>query len=239
LERKKLVQFTLIAAIIGFMLAIQLQTTKRPVVRDTRDIWDLRKDLKQEQELTRHLLLEIRRHDEKIESYQQSRSANQEAALEETVRELRKEAGLTDVSGPGLVITIQPFASDDYTGEVAYTVSPELLKRFINELNMYGAKEIAVADERITNTTAIRDVNGITKVGKSSLSSLPIQVKVLADDVALLHNRLMASTIGDDFIIENLQMIVSEPMETVVIPKYEGDWRARYMKAVKAEKEEE
>lgn len=65
--RKKLVHFTVIMAIIGFMLAIQVQTTKQPAVRDTRDIWQLRQDLKKEQQLEQQLLLEIRRNDEKIQ----------------------------------------------------------------------------------------------------------------------------------------------------------------------------
>ncbi|WP_051529947.1 DUF881 domain-containing protein [Anoxybacillus tepidamans] len=219
------------------MLAVQLQTKRHPVVRDTRDIWELRKDLKQEQELEQQLLLEIRHNDEKIQNYKQSRSVNQRAALEETVNELKREAGLTEISGPGLLLTIEPFYPDNYVGPVVNTVSPELLKRFINELNMYGAKEIAIANERITNTTAIRDVNGVTKIGNTKVSSLPIQVKVIADNVTTFHNRLKASTIFDDFVIENLQITVSEPMTTVVIPKYDGNWHIRYMKAVQAEKE--
>lgn len=136
------------------MLAVQFQTTKRPIVRDTRDIWELREDLKHEQELEQQLLLEIRRSDEQIQNYEQNHSTDQEAALQETVAELKKEAGLTEVQGPGLILTIESFYPENYVGPITYTISPELLKRFVNELNMYGAKEIAIADERITNTTA-------------------------------------------------------------------------------------
>ncbi|WP_369824150.1 DUF881 domain-containing protein [Anoxybacillus sp. UARK-01] len=236
--RKKLVHFTVIMAIIGFMLAIQVQTTKQPAVRDTRDIWQLRQDLKREQQLEQQLLLEIRRNDEKIQNYLQNPAGNQAATLQETVEELRKEAGLTETTGPGVVLTIEPFYPEDYVGPITYTISPELLKRLINELNMYGAKEIAVADERLANTTAIREVNGVTKIGKKSISSLPIQVKVISDDVTTLYNHLKVSTIYDDFVTENLQITVSEPMPAVSIPKYNGQWRVRYMQTVKAEKEE-
>ncbi|WP_246363803.1 DUF881 domain-containing protein [Anoxybacteroides tepidamans] len=238
MKRKTILHFTLIAAIIGFMLAVQFQTTKRPIVRDTRDIWELRQDLKQEQELEQQLLLEIRRNDEKIQNYEQNHLADQQTALQETVDELKKEAGLTEIRGAGLILTIAPFYPENYVGPIAYTVSPELLKRFINELNMYDAKEIAIANERITNTTAIRDVNGVTQVGNAKISSLPIQVKVISDDVTTLYNRLKVSTIYDDFVIENLQLTVSEPMSAIVIPKYYREWQIRYMEAVKAEKEE-
>ena len=42
---------TVITFIIGFMIAIQFQTVKEPVVRDTRDTWQLREDLVKEKEL--------------------------------------------------------------------------------------------------------------------------------------------------------------------------------------------
>ncbi|WP_228485614.1 DUF881 domain-containing protein [Thermaerobacillus caldiproteolyticus] len=238
LERKKMIHFTLITTIIGFMLAVQFQTIRQPVVRDTRDIWELRKDLKQEQELQHRLLLEIRDYEEKLHSYEKKQSTSKETVLQETVNELKQEAGLTEAKGAGLVLTIEPFYPDNYVGPITETVSPELLKRLVNELNMYGAKEIAIANERIINTTAIRDVNGVTKVNNRKLTSLPIEVKVIADDVQSLYSHLQVSNILDDFIIENLQLTVSKPMSTVILPPYEGQVRVKYMKAVKAEKEE-
>lgn len=222
------------------MLAVQFRSTKDPIVRDTRDIWELRQDLKREQQLQQQLLLEIRRNDDQIANYEQTRSIDEEAMLQKTVAELKEEAGLTEIKGPGLVLTIEPFYPENYVGPITHTVSPELLKRLINELNMYGAKEIAIANARITNTTAIRDVNGVTKVGNVKIASLPIEVKIISNDVSTLHNHLKVSTISDDFVIENLQLTVSDPISTVVIPKYDGQWHdVRYMEAVEAEKEGE
>ncbi|ANB59743.1 hypothetical protein GFC30_1424 [Anoxybacillus amylolyticus] len=229
-------QFTLIAAIIGLMLAVQLRSTKDPVVRDTRDIWELRQDLKRELQLQQQLLLEIRRSDDQLAAYEQARSTDQEAALRKTLAELKEEAGQTTVQGTGLILTIEPFYPESYVGPVVRTVSPELLNRLINELNEYGAKEIAVANTRLTNTTAIRDVNGLTKVGNVKISSFPLEVKIIADDVSTLHHHLKVSPLFDDFVIENLQLTVSEPISTVVIPQSEEKWHVRYLQTVNAEK---
>jgi uncharacterized protein YlxW (UPF0749 family) len=220
------------------MFAVGLQTTSHPKIRDTRDIWELRADLKTEQQLQRQLLLEMEDYEGKLQDYKQKQRSNQEAVLRETVRELEQEAGLTKAEGPGVVLRIEPFYSDNYVGPITETVSPELLQRLINELNMYGAKEIAIADERITNTTAIRDVNGITKIGDRKISSLPIEVKVIADDAEMLYNRLNVSTIRDDFIVENLQLTISKPLAMVVIPPSHEKWNVKYMETVKAKKEE-
>jgi uncharacterized protein YlxW (UPF0749 family) len=220
------------------MFAVGLQTTLHPKIRDTRDIWELRADLKKEQQLQQQILLEMEDYEEKLRDYKQKQHSNQEAVLHETVRELEQEAGLTKAEGPGVVLTIKPFYSDNYVGPISETVSPELLQRLMNELNMYGAKEIAIADERITNTTAIRDVNGITKIGDRKISSLPIEVKVIADDAEMLYNRLNVSTIRDDFIVENLQLTISKPLATVVIPPSHEKLNIKYMETVKAKKEE-
>lgn len=229
-------QFTLIAIIIGGMLAVQIRSTKDPVVRDTRDIWELRQDLKRELQLQQQLLSEIRRSDDQLAAYEQARSTDQEAALKKTLAELKEEAGQTAVQGPGLILTIEPFYPESYVGPVVRTVSPELLHRLINELNEYGAKEIAVANTRLTNTTAIRDVNGLTKVGNVKIASFPLEVKIIADDVAALHHHLKVSPLFDDFVIENLQLTVSEPISTVVIPQSEEKWHVRYMETVSTEK---
>ena len=42
---KKYISMAFITLIIGFMMAIQFQTVKEPVVRDTRNTWELREDL--------------------------------------------------------------------------------------------------------------------------------------------------------------------------------------------------
>ncbi|MFK4998042.1 hypothetical protein ACI2OX_13650 [Bacillus sp. N9] len=68
LSRAKL-SFTLITFIIGFMIAIQFQTVNEPVVRDTRDMWELRKQLAKEMEIQSKLLDEIRVNENRIDKY--------------------------------------------------------------------------------------------------------------------------------------------------------------------------
>lgn len=132
---KKGLSFTLLTTIFGLMLAIQFQTIKEPIVRDTRDMWELRDDLKEEQQLQVKLLSEIRKYDEIIETYKLEENENPEAALKETLNVLKEEAGLTEVEGPGVIITIDRLFSEDILGMELDNISPDLLKRLINELN--------------------------------------------------------------------------------------------------------
>lgn len=232
MTRKTTWHFTFVSLIIGFMLAVQFQTSHEPTVRDTRDIWEIRQELKKEQELHEQLLTEIRKYEETLEKYKQQREESKGAILRQTVEELKKEAGLTEVVGEGVVLYVEQMYDESYVGPVTDTVSADLLRRLINELNMYGAEHISIADQRIVNTTVIRDINGVTKVDAHPLRFFPIEVKVIAADAEKLYNRLKASTIADDFALENLQLTISEPQQRVVIPPYDGTVRVKQMEAV-------
>ena len=43
-------------------------------------------------------------------------------------------------------------------------ISPDLLKRLINELNDMMPQNISIDEQRVINTTVIRDINGETKI---------------------------------------------------------------------------
>ncbi|SFA53442.1 Uncharacterized conserved protein YlxW, UPF0749 family [Anoxybacillus pushchinoensis] len=232
LTQKTIWHFTLVSFIIGFMLAVQFQTNNEPNVRDTRDIWEIRQDLKKEQELHEQLLTEIRKYEETIEKYEQQRAESKGTVLRQTLEELKKEAGLTEVVGEGVVLYIEQMYDESYVGPIHDTVSADLLRRLINELNMYGAEQMSIAGQRIVNTTVIRDINGVTKVDTYPLRSFPIEVKVIATNAEKLYNRLKASMIVDNFALENLLLTISEPQKRVVIPPYDGTVRVKQMEAV-------
>jgi uncharacterized protein YlxW (UPF0749 family) len=232
---KKGMSFSFLTMIFGLMLAIQFQTIKEPIVRDTRDMWQLREDLKKEQQLQVELLSEIRKYNEIIETYEAEENQNPEVALKETLNVLKEEAGLTDVTGPGIIITINRLFSEELIGEPLPNISPELLKRLINELNSYDAEEISIQGRRVINSTVIRDINGQTKIDNYSLHTYPIEIKVIAKNADKLYNRMNASTTDEDFAIDNLSLSVSNPIDSMTIPAYEDTIRVKNMKPLEIE----
>ncbi len=80
------------------------------------------------------------------------------------------------------MLYIEQMYDESYVGPVSDTISADLLRRLINELNMYGAEHISIADQRLVNTTVIRDINGVTKVDSYPLRSFPIEIKVITPD---------------------------------------------------------
>jgi uncharacterized protein YlxW (UPF0749 family) len=235
----KNLSFSIIAAIIGLMVAIQFQTVREPEVRETRDTWQLREDLMKEKEIQSKLLLEIRSNEEKIAKYETERQQSKEEVLRETLDELKDEAGLTEVIGPGITLSIAPAFNLIVEGKNAPSLSPDLLKRLLNEVNMYGAKHVSVDGERVINTTVIRDINRETKINGHSLTTFPIEIKVITDNAQTaekLYNRMKVSEVAENFFIDNLEVKVIRPENDLEIPAYQDSIRIRYMESVKSDK---
>ncbi|MBT2687943.1 DUF881 domain-containing protein [Bacillus sp. ISL-47] len=238
MDSKKKLSFTFITVVIGFMIAIQFQTVKEPVVRDTRDTWQLREDLLKEKELQLKLLREISSNEEKIAQYETKRKQSKEQVLRETLEELRMEAGLSEVTGPGIILAIEPVYEELLLGKQVESVSPDLLKRLVNELNMYDAQHISIDGRRVINTTVIRDINRETMVDGYALNRLPIEIKVItenAQSAEKLFNRMQVSKSAEEFFIDNLRVKVHKPEGPVTIPAYDDALRIRYMEPVKPE----
>lgn len=237
---KKYVNFTAIAIVIGLMLAIQFQTVQEPIVRDTRDTWQLREDYLKEKEIHSKLLKEIRANEEILAKYETERQQSKEQVLRETLNELKMQAGLTDITGPGIVLSIEPAFEDILLGQPAPTISPDLLKRLINELNMSNALYISIDGQRVINTTVIRDINDVTKIDGHSLNELPIEIRVVVENMKLaekIYNVMLASKSAEElYRFDSLRVTISKPSPNVEIPAYQNTIRVQNIEPVESKK---
>ncbi|HEY4554420.1 MAG TPA: DUF881 domain-containing protein [Bacillaceae bacterium] len=226
------ISFTFVALIAGFMIAVQFQTVQEPEIRDTRDIWELRENLKNELDLQSRLLNEIRTNEGRIEKYESEISGSREEALRQTLEELKMEAGMTEATGPGIILTIETVDEALALGGSADTVSPVILKRLVNELNMFGAMHISIDGVRLINTSVIRDINGVTKVDNHPLVTFPFKIHVIAENEQMadrIYNQMQVSPSVEDFFIDNLRVKISKPNKSVVVPAHVDPIRIRYM----------
>lgn len=230
--RDRVIIFTIITIIIGFMLSIQFQTTKEPNVRDTRDILQLRQDLRVEKERQQQLNLEIEKQLTLLN--QLKKEENIEDVMVEALEDLRAQAGLKEVSGEGIIIEISPMFSDFTFGSETQSVPPHLLRFLLNELNIHGAKEVVIGNQRITSVSAIREVTGITQVNARRVTGLPLQIKVLSDDAQKLHHEMIVSQSVEYFAIENLEL-KSTPVNHITLPPYDQVIRVRHLQPIKEE----
>ncbi|UAL49085.1 DUF881 domain-containing protein [Sutcliffiella horikoshii] len=234
---KRKFSFTIITIIVGLMIAIQFQTVQQPIIRDTRDTWQLRSDLNREQEIQSQIIQEIRKYDKILQDYSKERDESKEAIVRETLEELKVEAGLTEMKGPGIKMTVKPLFDEDVLGNIQENISADLLRRFVNELNSYGVEEISIANQRIVSNTIIREINGRTKVNNAWIPNANFEIIVITSDPTKLYNRLQISRAMDEFAIENLLLEVSTPINEVTVPAYDEQIRVKHMEPVKTGKE--
>lgn len=219
-------RFSLILFVIGMMAAIQYNTINEPNSRDTRDVWEVRQELSREKQIHSELLSEIGTLDETLSKYDNTADNSPEQAIKETVEELRAQAGLTEMTGPGIEVSIEPSPEAVAMGLNIEDIAPDLLIRFVNEINRFNGLYVSIDGKRIINTTAIRDINGRTTVNASPIQTPPFAIKIVSgsmENTEKLYNHLMSSLILDDFYIDNLSVVISEPAEELTVEGYEKE----------------
>ncbi|MCE7794696.1 DUF881 domain-containing protein [Salipaludibacillus sp. CUR1] len=221
--------FACVTLIIGYMAAVQFQSHAEPETRDTRNMADLRQALMAEKERQQELNEEISRQQEILNQLEETEDV--EDVMADVIENLQEQAGLTEVTGEGLIIQIDLEFDHNYTGGAISSIPPYLLRLLINDLNIQGAEHIAIGNERIVSTTAIREANGRTLVNGNWLSYFPVEVKVISNDPESLHYAIMSSQSREMFIYENMNFS-SNPVDSLTLPAFDKNYRTRFMEPV-------
>ncbi|POZ57772.1 hypothetical protein LYSIN_02556 [Lysinibacillus sphaericus] len=236
LKKNMYTRITIVLFIIGLMIAVQYNTIQKPAERDTRDIWAIREELAEEKKRHSTLLADIRSLNEVVGRYEQSEKTNLQGVLNETVNRLKQQAGLTDITGPGVILRVEPAPELVAMGYEIKEISPDLLTQLLNELFKYDAASVAIDGNRIVHTTAIRDINGKTTVNSVALSSPPFEIYVGTTTFKAaqkMYNSIQASTFIDSFYLDNFNLVIEEPTELVTIPAYDQPLTNDYLTEVK------
>lgn len=213
MTKKMYRNITIISFIIGFMLAVQYNTVQSPTERYTRDIWEIRQELSAEKARHSELLTAISNLSETVDKYEDAEFNDPELLLQETVNELKGQAGILPISGPGVTLMIEPSEELIQFGYEIKPISPDLLIRLMNDLYRYNVQAIEIDEKRITYNTAIRDINGKTTINSEAIDRTNIQINVITQTIEQaekLRNHLLASTFQDEFYIDNLVLTVND-----------------------------
>jgi uncharacterized protein YlxW (UPF0749 family) len=228
--------FALICLTIGFMLAILFQTNQNPVIRDTRDVNEVRISLQKERERTQFLLSEISKYDQLLYQYATSRDKEDKVAqiMEQEVKRIKRLAGFEDIIGNGFVLRIE---KQEDLNEQDHLFTPQVydedLRMIVNELHAYGAKAISINEQRIVATTAIRNVGDRILVNTIPIQE-PYELKVIGDS-SILIPALKLAGLNDYFKIVS-HSVQFEPKEFIRIPAFEQRIQPYYLEPVKEAK---
>lgn len=158
----------------------------------------------------------------KIEEYRENITNNQKASelLTNDLNQLTGLIGLKDVTGSGVVITLE---DNEYV-----KINPTDLLELINELKLSGAEAISINDERIVyNSYIVCPNNTFIQLNGVQLVS-PYVVKAIGDPT-YLESGLSKKQYGyiDSKRAEGISVKL-ERKDNITINKYNGDLEFKY-----------
>lgn len=162
----------------------------------------------------------------KLNEYKTKRESNQESSelLNNELLQAKTIAGLTDVKGNGVVITLKD-NSDIENGIIEASNLIEL----INELRLAGAEAISINNQRIINMSDIVDIymdggSQFILVNKKRVIS-PYIIQAIGDQ-KYLESALTTKTVG--YIDRYAKNATLEKQNNIKITKYTGDIQIKY-----------
>jgi uncharacterized protein YlxW (UPF0749 family) len=162
----------------------------------------------------------------------------QAKALNETLQEAKKFAGLTELVGPGVEVTLsdapmQP--SIDAPGKFASPLADEAVihdkdvLKVVNELRAAGAEVIMVEDQRVVALTSFRCVGNTVLVNDQKYAS-PFRIRAIGSPKDLIGALKMPEGIYDELRSVSPNMIKIASVDKLVAPAYAGSTSFRYAK---------
>lgn len=194
---------------LGFLIAVQVQTLRsQQMTASTMRAPMLIERLVSSQEQIQQLRAEVDKLREQLREYEgamaEGRTATEEMAAE--LNRLRVLAGLTRVRGSGIVVWLKdadkpPPAPNPEVGMELGIVHDTDLLLLVNELRAAGAEAIAINDQRVVTTTAIRCIGPLITVNGVRISP-PYEVAAIGDP-----DKLGKALTMPDGIVDNLRRL--------------------------------
>ena len=151
------------------------------------------------------------------------------------LKELRYDAGLVAVTGPGLVVTVddshETVKPDGHAN--LYLVHDEDLLRIINELRAAGAEAISINGQRLIGTSEIRCTGPNITVNGNRLPT-PFEIKAIGNPKTLASALDLRGGVKENLKYWGIQMHV-EKKDLLEVPAFAGSFRREYAKAVSEE----
>ena len=245
-HRPWLWQITLLSSVLGGLLALSLKTQDR--IRGEQiggQVPSMRiNELAAQYGSIRESNVQQKK---QIADLQANLSKYQKAAEDEsgTAKLLSKDlqkanilSGLVAVSGPGVVVTLRDsknpppkpadMSNESYI-ELAkfYLIHDQDVQMVLNELKASGAEAIAVNDQRVVSTTAVRCVGPVVMVNNVQTNGSPVKISAVGDPETLMSALTMTNGVRDKF-LNDPSMFSIDKVKSITLPAYAGATPIRF-----------
>lgn len=220
---------------IGIAVQIRTITNTNTTVTQTFTENSLRDEVLRWKEKYDNLYAQLENAEKNLEIIRQEASQDDKVAesKQEEIKLNNMLLGLTDVTGPGIILTLKD--NQGVTAEMVTAVGDDIsfylvhdsdLRLVVNELKNAGAEAISINDQRIVSTSAITCEGNIIKVNGEKIGS-PFAIKAIGSQ-ELLYGSLTRP--GGPIDLFNSQVLSEiKKSNNVEISKYTGVISSKYM----------
>ena len=227
-----------VSIILGIMcclltigICIQIKTVKstNEVVNTNFQENELRGEVLKIKEKYDNLVKELEKAEENLEDEREKATSNDDglAQMEEEIKQGNKMLGLSEVTGQGVIITLQDSqtvtnSALDLNDLVVHDMD---VLSVINELKNAGAEAISINDQRLTPTTAIICDGNVIEINGEKVGA-PFQIKAIG-----LPEQLAALSRPGGYLslLEEYGIVTKlEKSNHITIPKYSGALDFKY-----------
>lgn len=163
-------------------------------------------------------------------------SSKQSAVLNDSLQEMKKFSGVTEVEGPGLTITLRDSTDETLPGtpEDRIIHDGDVL-RVVNELWASGAEAIEVNGHRVVMNTSFRCVGPVIHVEGVPIAS-PVMVRVIGDTKTLEGAIRMPGGILDELKSMDPNMVQLDRVTKHRFKAYSGNTARKFLTVPEAKK---
>lgn len=233
--QKNIIFLSIISLVLGIMIVLSINTNQAAQVdneTNTNELVDYIENL--ETEIT-DLENEIQVARDQIKSLQSSQGEDQShiSNMNNTLTELNINAHLTDIEGPGIIITLNDntigaeFAQKNNPASYVasnYIVHDKDLLYLIRSLAA-ATEACSVNDVRLTDSTSIRCAGTIILINSTRLAP-PYEIKIIGDSDKLIDLLLKSGTYMS--LVYRGMPIQYEERDSITIPAYTGTYSTKY-----------
>lgn len=156
--------------------------------------------------------------------------------LNQNLQDAKVFAGLTDLEGPGIVITLRDNPKQPVPGfESNDTIHDIDVVKVVNELWSSGADAISVNNRRIGASTSIRCVGPVIHVDAVPIAS-PVVIRAIGDADTLMGGLNLPLGVLSEIRQTNPSMVQMEKASMLRLPAYSGPTSKRYAVVPKVKK---
>jgi uncharacterized protein YlxW (UPF0749 family) len=155
-----------------------------------------------------------------------------DAELKEQLDRARILAGVTELRGPGVEVTLNDSNIALKPGENPnlYVLHDEDVLRVLNEIRAAGAEALSLNGERILASTEVRCIGPTIVLNKDKRLAPPFVITAIGDPNTLESSIKMKGGVAEILQFWGIQVVVKK-MNQVTVPAYSGGVKFDYAKA--------